>query len=163
MINFVRKATYKKWLALMAVPLILTFTVACPANSQTIVTYVTLAVDTAAAIVPLIPGLAPISPFLQVAASGLSGWKAGQPISQNVKDALQAALAQAEKTFPGITPAQQTEIGILVAAIVSALTMAGVLKVSEAKMKAGRYSGMSPDALRKEFNKNAAAAGVATI
>src|ERR1039458_1017136 len=131
MIKFVQKATYKQWLALMIVPLFLTMTVAC--NQQTIVTYVTLAVDTAAALTPLIPALAPISPYLQIATAGLSGWKAGQPIPQNVVAALQAALAQAEKSIPGITPAQQAEIGILVTAILGALTIAGVIPASDRK------------------------------
>lgn len=161
MINFARRATYKQWLVLMVIPLMLTMTVAC--NQTTIVTYVTLAVDTAAALTPLIPALAPIAPYLQIAQAGLASWKPGQPIGKDVISALQAALAQAEKTFPGITPAQQAEISILATALITALTIAGVIPAANAKMRSGRYSGMSPTQLRQEFNKQAAAAGAHTI
>lgn len=162
--RWITSCTYQQMIALLGILLVLNLGVACSATKPaTIVAYVNLAVDTAVALAVVIPALGPTVPFLRVAQAGLAGWQPGMPIGANVIAALQSALAQAEQSFPGITPALQAAISILIAAIVAALTIAGKLPAPSSKMKAGRYSGMSANHLREEFNKNAAAAGVKPI
>lgn len=154
----------QSWVSAFCIPLVLMMMTACPAQTtqQRAVAYVELAVNTTEALIPVIPALAGAKPFLDTALAGVKAWVPGQPIPSNVVTALQAALAQAEQSFTGLTPAQETLISILVATIISALQLAGVTTASR-RATASQYVGKSPEQLKKAFNQNAKAAGVNTI
>jgi len=154
------KKAYSIVLSLLLCMGLLTFSTGCTKSPANLVAYVNLAVDTAAALAPLIPGLAPIVPYLQVAQAGLAGWQPGMPVSANVIAALQSALAQAEQSF-NISPALKAELAILIAALITALQLAGV--TTAAKAPVNPYAGRSANWLRNKFNEQAAAAGVKTI
>lgn len=160
--------TTQSWVSTICVPLVFMLMLggwtcsSSQTSQQKAVAYVELAINTTEALIPVVPQLAGAKPFLDTALAGVKAWQPGQPIPQNAVAALQSALAQAEQSFSGLSAAQEAAIGILVATIISALQIAGVVTVSRMKT-ANDYVGKSPAQLKKAFNDNAKAAGVHTI
>jgi len=161
--NFIRTATTQKYIALICVPLMLVAFGgwSCTVKQQqTIVQYVGIAVNGCSAVAVIEPGIASVCAALGVANAGLSAWKAGSPVPQNVIDALQAALAKAEIEYNISTKAKEL-IEIVIVAVETALTISGVATVS--RIKSSQYAGMTPQQLRKKFNQLAPAAGANAI